>query len=270
VRMGFKKGTNMKYLSLQEQLNLNQQLLQSINEQLTIAPAGELRMRKHNNGYQWWVHYPGSATKDEYIKGLDKDKHRSYANKYYLSLLKKEIEKENNILIKSQYYNPENKGTIYDNLPSYIKQYVTPLHKSTATQIQDWYERDFQSNTFDFSPMSSFTTQKGEIVRSRAELIIANELAAHNLYYHYEEVLTLSSGKKRYPDFTVAHPATGEFYYIEFFGMMNNEKYALDAYTKIQEYSNDAVFPKMIFMFDYVGAPFTNTTVTNIIKTYFS
>lgn|GEM_PF-2068453 len=260
----------MKRITPNEQINANLELIKVIDSRLRTAPEGELHIRKHRNGFQYWIKYLNSNNKLEYIKAADKEKLGSYVKKYYYSKLKKTIEEDNRFLSKAVRYDPNRTGKVYDDLPPNVKQYVTPLCKSVATQIKEWYEKDFQKNTYDFSPAPSYTTQKGETVRSRAELIIANELNAHDLYYHYEEALTLSNGKKRYPDFKVAHPKTGEFYYIEFFGMMDNAKYALDAFTKINEYSNDSVFPKMIFIFDYAGAPFTNTTVTNIIKTYFS
>jgi hypothetical protein len=37
-----------------------------------------------------------------------------------------------------------------------------------------------------------------------------------------------------YPDFTIRHPVTGEVYYWEHFGMMDNENYAHNVYSKLQ------------------------------------
>ncbi len=67
-------------------------------------------------------------------------------------------------------------------------------------------------------------TVRGELVRSKSEVIIANALHYNNLEYVYEPELVLE-GKVKRPDFKVMDDDTGEVWYWEHCGMMDNPKY---------------------------------------------
>lgn len=65
---------------------------------------------------------------------------------------------------------------------------------------------------------------RGEDVRSKSELIIANILYHHGIDYEYEGVLEFD-GEVRRPDFIVEDDDSGEIYYWEHLGMLNNLGY---------------------------------------------
>ena len=67
-------------------------------------------------------------------------------------------------------------------------------------------------------------TIRGELVRSKSEVIIANALHNHNLVYVYEPELVLE-GKVYRPDFKIEDADTGDVWYWEHCGMMDNPKY---------------------------------------------
>lgn len=67
-------------------------------------------------------------------------------------------------------------------------------------------------------------TVRGEMVRSKSEVIIANALAARNVDYAYERPLTLD-GATKYPDFTVEDMESGETVYWEHCGMLHVPAY---------------------------------------------
>ena len=82
-------------------------------------------------------------------------------------------------------------------------------------------------------------TKRGDLVRSKSEVIIANELFDQGIErYEYEAPLPLPDGKTRYPDFTVVDDDTGARYYWEHLGLLSNPDYAarwkrkLDVYRK--------------------------------------
>jgi hypothetical protein len=52
-------------------------------------------------------------------------------------------------------------------------------------------------------------TERGELVRSKSELVIADKLYARGIDYAYEQPLVLPNGHIRYPDFTIADQARG-------------------------------------------------------------
>jgi hypothetical protein len=67
-------------------------------------------------------------------------------------------------------------------------------------------------------------TARGEMVRSKSEVIIANVLAAKGVDYAYERPLTIE-GVTKYPDFTIEDMASGQTFYWEHCGMLHVTSY---------------------------------------------
>lgn len=67
-------------------------------------------------------------------------------------------------------------------------------------------------------------TSRGEAVRSKSEVIIANLLHARRVDYHYEHPLELD-GITKYPDFTIEDDDAGVTYYWEHCGMLHDPAY---------------------------------------------
>lgn len=67
-------------------------------------------------------------------------------------------------------------------------------------------------------------TARGEMVRSKSEVIIANALAAKGVDYAYERPLTIE-GVTKYPDFTIEDMESGQTLYWEHCGMLHVPSY---------------------------------------------
>jgi hypothetical protein len=80
-------------------------------------------------------------------------------------------------------------------------------------------------------------TARGELVRSKSEVIIANILSAMNLWYQYEEPFVGRDGSVRYPDFTCKKQKTDKrALLIEHLGMMQDASYQRRWETKLKWY----------------------------------
>ena len=87
-------------------------------------------------------------------------------------------------------------------------------------------------------------TKRGDLVRSKSEVIIANELLAQGIdRYEYEAPLALSNGQTRYPDFTIVDDDTGAAYYWEHLGLMNHPDYRQRWETKLESYRKSGILP---------------------------
>ena len=87
-------------------------------------------------------------------------------------------------------------------------------------------------------------TKRGDLVRSKSEVIIANELLAQGVdRYEYEAPLALPDGRTRYPDFTVVDDDTGERYYWEHLGLLHNPDYAARWTRKLNAYRAACILP---------------------------
>lgn len=85
-------------------------------------------------------------------------------------------------------------------------------------------------------------TSRGELVRSKAELAIAEKLIAMGVHYVYEQPVQLG-GKTRWPDFTIEDDASGVTYYWEHLGLLSDPAYASRWAAKRAAYLADGVQP---------------------------
>jgi ATP-dependent exoDNAse (exonuclease V) alpha subunit len=85
-------------------------------------------------------------------------------------------------------------------------------------------------------------TLRGEAVRSKSEVIIADRLASHNIDYSYEKELTMG-GLTRSPDFTIEDADSGITYFWEHCGLLHKPDYEARWQAKLAWYRNNGVLP---------------------------
>jgi hypothetical protein len=86
-------------------------------------------------------------------------------------------------------------------------------------------------------------TERGDLVRSKSELVIAEKLHARSIDYAYEQPLALGGGRLRYPDFTIADHARGVTFYWEHCGMLDDPGYRTRWERKRAEYFAAGIKP---------------------------
>ncbi len=108
-----------------------------------------------------------------------------------------------------------------------------------------------------------YKTRKGDLVRSKSEVIIANLLFEENINYEYERKLFYDTGKWIEPDFTIF--INDKEIYWEHLGMIGTESYDNRWQTKLDIY--ETFFPNSLVK-TYEGATLTNAalTVINFLK----
>lgn len=87
-----------------------------------------------------------------------------------------------------------------------------------------------------------YRTERGELVRSKSEWIIADKLHAAGIDYQYEQPLLLV-GVERFPDFTIVDDDSGTTWYWEHNGMLSNEEYRERWERKLEAYRKQGVLP---------------------------
>ncbi|HWD18180.1 MAG TPA: ATP-dependent RecD-like DNA helicase [Verrucomicrobiae bacterium] len=85
-------------------------------------------------------------------------------------------------------------------------------------------------------------TLRGDLVRSKSELIVADNLHREGIRYTYERPLTLD-GALKYPDFTIDDEDSGITYYWEHCGMLSDAKYRERWAAKQQWYRDHQILP---------------------------
>lgn len=125
---------------------------------------------------------------------------------------------------------------LYNQESYHLLKYASEENSDIARRFTDLFADVFHEGDHDMRPQvvqvgNQFyedrlvhKTVRGELVRSKSEVIIANALHYHNLDYVYEPELILE-GKVKRPDFKVVDDDTGDEWYWEHCGMMDDFKY---------------------------------------------
>ena len=113
-------------------------------------------------------------------------------------------------------------------------------------------------------------TIKGDMVRSKSEVLIANMLFTKNIPYHYEEELPLS-GKIIAPDFKIAVCSENRFKLLEHCGMMGNDQYCASFTWKLQMYIRNGYLPwkDVFFTFEDLDGNIDTKLIDEMIENYF-
>lgn len=132
-----------------------------------------------------------------------------------------------------------------------------PLSRSFLTELGEEYDdclpRFFgdptQKDDFDmleerqnpYHPEQMNVCDELGAFRSKNELLTAHVLDDLQLRFKYEAPLYTPYGVK-YPDFTLLHPVTGQLYYIEIAGRMDDPEYRRDLYNKMEAYAEAGIY----------------------------
>ncbi|MDA2938141.1 AAA family ATPase, partial [Acidobacteria bacterium AH-259-A15] len=86
-------------------------------------------------------------------------------------------------------------------------------------------------------------SQRGELMRSKSEVIIANLLFTKGIEYEYERRFKGEDGASRWPDFTIEDEEMGRTVYWEHLGMMSNPVYVERWRRKLKWYKGQGIVP---------------------------
>ena len=127
---------------------------------------------------------------------------------------------------------------------SELRKYSSDDRSETARRLTNLFEapspiyidgRFFEENLI-------HRTARGEMVRSKSEVIIADRLSALKVEYIYEHPLTLNEVTK-YPDFTIEDVESGRTFYWEHCGMLHVPSYRNRWEQKLDWYRRNGIFP---------------------------
>lgn len=180
---------------------------------------------------------------EKYIRQTDVKSLGKYAQERYFRKLEQELPLQIKRLerIADRLGKIKDCQVLYEELPDSIRKYVDPMLNRQKELIDNFYTQGRFAPRSSMAKSENYETDRGDIVRSKSELIIANFLFHAGIPYDYERGIRLKE-RTRYPDFTVLNVRTGKVFYWEHFGMMDDEDYRNNAYSKIEEYQDSGFF----------------------------
>ena len=248
--------------------------LKQVDEFLENVPQGSLKWQ-NKNGKTYYFHQFMKDNKwvRRYIKKAELSLAKTLAQKqYYISIrpilerMLDEIER----FIKKCPLNELEK--IYDNLSVERKNLVTPIQVSVKEKVKQWENEVYEKNLM-YHENLRFETEKGDTVRSKSEVIIANILYRNrkDILYKYERPLeVIENGRQKtiYPDFTILNKHTGEITYWEHAGRMDDPYYANDFVKKMNTYITNDLLPgrDIVVSFESQSIPLDIKVVKRLVK----
>lgn len=252
-------------------IQYDEKILSESKNRLNKLPKANICARKIKGHYRYSLRSKDTDGKyhETYLPNSRKTFIKDCCEAYYLRKVIPALEREIKTLkTYGKHYQPQKKIEAYENLPAGIKQNVNPICKSNKEICQQWESAKFDGNTFPNKNEGQYITKKGESVRSRIELIVADILFDLGIPYRYENKLNLQTGAI-YPDFTILHPKSLEIYYIEIFGMMDNPEYEQAAFSKISKYVSSGKYANLIMFFDHKYAPISPASIKQVLAEKF-
>lgn len=131
---------------------------------------------------------------------------------------------------------------VYNEMCSSRRKAVVPVLEARDDFVERWAEEKYEPYDRWDDVKSEFYTVKGERVRSKAEKMIADELAHYGIPYRYEYPIELMDGRERKtvrPDFIALNCRSREEYIIEHLGMMNKLSYYNHNLDKLDVYERN-------------------------------
>lgn len=239
-----------------------------IEAKLVGMPEGKLICTKNREWYKWYVR---EGEKITYLSSSERTLAEALAQKAYLLVRLKELEKKKKNLdrLGGSYSNySKNTESFLEKHPG-ICELLKQSKPNLSEELAEWANAEYQRNT-GYPEHLKFDTSWGEVFRSKSESMIAAQLRERGIPYRYECALQLGKDTL-YPDFTIRHPETGKIYYYEHFGKMDDVGYTNRNLPKIPLYTKHGIIPgiHLIMSFETQDEPLSLYTIESLLTQYF-
>lgn len=256
---------NIHYDQIRKRKEVILQEIRKIEELEGRFPEGELLCAKSDKQYKWYLKKEG---RKEYLPRENREMAEALAMKKLYRTRK--IDLQNELLACDAYLKRAGNGTDHvQELLSHAEYGRLLGRRSVSKEIAEWKTAEYVKCPKHLEGLKVKGTG-GKYVRSKSEAIIDRALFMAGVPFRYESRLELGR-LIFYPDFTILHPITGELYYWEHFGLMDNPDYINNACVKIRNYCENGLIPNinLILTFETKEHPLSIEKVENTVRQYF-
>lgn len=249
-----------------------QQLLSKLQQEMSVAPEGTLRITqtsKKKKTYQFYHCAEDTARMGRYIRKSNLTLACQLAQKMYDEVLfgraQSQLEAVQTLKIG---YDSIELQRLYEELSEQKQALIKPWVLNDQQYVEQWLADEYPPMLFE-PGTPEFYTGKGERVRSKSEVMIADRLIALGVPYKYEKPLHLDGGTVR-PDFTALNVRTREELYWEHLGKMGDEDYSENAVRKINRYVREGIMPgrNLILTYETKASSLSSPIIERCIKEY--
>ena len=226
-------------------------LIADKRKSLTHVPEGRLRIALCRGKPQWFHVTNEENPKGCYISESKVKLARALAQKGYdenvLSVAIRDVAS-----IEQFLKDFSDIDSIYEGLHSGRQALVNPVRLPDKLYVENWTKVKYSGRSF-MADAPVLKTARGERVRSKSEVIIADTLFRMKIPYRYEyphRMRVAPNGSKAseksllfYPDFTCLNVRTRREFIWEHFGLVDDAEYAKQMVSKIENFAKNGYFP---------------------------
>ena len=239
---------------LEKRLAELQNLLFTKKKSYEKAPQGRIRISQNGGHPEYYLVTERGSLRGKYLPHSQKTLARQLVQKDYDARLIKLLQKE--ITALQNYMKQTSNGRaipeLYDSLCPARRSLITPAILTNEQYAARWQDISWKGRPF-ASDAPYICTARGERVRSKSEVIIADTLFRYNIPYRYEFPITLKrsnsddirrdfgSSITLYPDFLCLNTRARTEFYWEHFGLMDSTEYSYNAAAKLRLYTENGI-----------------------------
>lgn len=253
---------------INEELKMYRQILQKAEKQLAALPSGHIHVMRRKSGDQFYYVSPKSRERVYLPKKTEKKRIADLCQAEYLRKFAK--------ICRNRIFNLEKLLMNFSKTPVLAEEMgmsegriaqIVPLLLSDEDFARDWQDKPYSRGLL---PEGMLRTSRGELVRSKSEVMIAEALNRAQIPYRYEERLVLDDGTFLCPDFHVVNRHTREEFYWEHFGMMGDIEYTEKAIAKLRQYGRNGIIigRNLLATFETQDEPLSLEEITGIIDVF--
>ena len=267
--------------AIEERITELEQALKSKRAAVKNKTSGLVRIAVKKGQLQFYKRESTSDIQGKYIPRSQNDLAYSLIQNDYDQKAILALEEEIKFLKKFQkLYQSKCVDKVYKKLAAPRQQIVKPMTLTDSQFAAAWLKVEYHKKKI--SPeLPPLSTENGEQVRSKSEVIIANTLKAAGVPYRYEFPLLMDKNAEipdfpdydfcnLHPDFYCLNLRTRQEFAWEHFGRMDDPDYAASAAEKIQLYQENGFFPgkNLIITIETSKKPLSSKVLKEIIKSY--
>ena len=254
---------------LAQEKRKHEKIARDAEKRLKEAPEGNLRVIRHGKGFQFFIRTDPGDKSGVYLPKSEHKKVIPLIQKQYDRKILAASGKQISVISRFiKYYDPDCLKSIYGLQSDIKKKYLSPAEIPDEEYAARWQQQEYIPKPFMEGTPEHFTN-KGERVRSKSEVMIADALNNAGIPYKYECPLLL--GKQLiHPDFTILRAGDRQEVYWEHLGMMDDPDYCLASLQRIRLYESKGLFPgiNLILTMETGSVPINLSVIKQMIKTY--
>lgn len=241
---------------INERITLLHSIVDELEKKLPSFPEGKIHVLpgKTEKSFRYYLRTDHADKTGIYLDKSKRKLKKIYSDKRYYEDMLKNSKRELQTLLRAQRaLSGDSLIEAYLKQTAGVKAIIDPLIVDDETFIREWINCYYEGLPFDINDDSEHYSDKGERMRSKSEVLIANSLIRHNIPYKYECPIIIKNGEKRYPDFTILDVKNRKEKYWEHLGRMDDMSYVAKNLCKLNEYKKLGIFvgKNLIISYEY-------------------